>query len=137
MEINGSTYLETKNESWAAQLTTYGWLLGEPVGAEIICAIEQIVCKPRGATDGYPFLRVATNREVVSENYQFKILNDYQNLWNIINEKELYFFRDLSFEASKAKCELLDTQAIELYGPAADLTSDELWLLDSARSTRW
>jgi hypothetical protein len=137
MEINGATYLETLNDSWAAQLSTYCWLLGEPVGKEVVCGIDQIVCKPRGATEGYPFLRVATHRSLVSENYQFKILNDYQNLWSILNEKELYFFRDLSFEASKAKCELLDTQAVELYGSAANLTSDEIWLLDAARQQGW
>jgi hypothetical protein len=137
MEINGAAHLETLNESWAAQLATYTWLLGEPVGREVICGVDQIVAKPRGATSGYPFLRVATHRELIGEHFQYKILNDYQNLWNILTAKDFYFFQNMSFEDSKAKCELLDTQAVNLYGPAADLTSDEQWLMDSARQDDW
>lgn len=133
MEINGASNLEYYNEDWASQLSIYGWVLGEPVGAELICSIDQIVCKPRQGRDGYPFLRVASHRALTSEHFQFTVLANAQNLWGIINEEPLYFFRNLSFEQSKAKCELLDMQSETLYGVAADLSSDEQWLIDSAR----
>lgn len=133
MEINGAAGLEYYNEDWAAQLSIYGWVLGESVGAELVCSVDQIVCKPRGATSGYPFLRVATHRAKVTEHFQFTILNDAQNLWGIINDEPLYFFRELTLKASQDKCAMLDAQAEQLYGPAADLSPDEQWLLDSAR----
>lgn len=104
-------YLEEANKKWADQLATYGWLLGETVGTEFICGIDQLAC------DGSyppPKIRVAQHRCRISTDYQFNLLERYQNLWQLIQESQPggrnpgWFFRDLTHEESAAKCENLD-----------------------------
>lgn len=131
MQINSTCYLEDVDPKWATQNATYGWLLGEAVGAEIIAGIDQIVCNGgrRNAFDR-PALRVASHRTRVSERFQFDVLARYQNLWGIINSEPFYFFRSLSFEESKAKCEVLDKMAASL---ASNGDSDADWAMKIAR----
>ena len=135
MWINVATFLENIDEDWATQLATYGWLLGEPVGAEIIVGIDQIACN--GAKVdllGRPNLRIANHRMRVSEDFQYKALARYQFLWGIIQSigtKDFYFFRDLSHEDSKLKCEMLENEIKAMSDP--NTPSDVAWALNAAR----
>lgn len=108
IQINSSSYLEDIDMDWATQLSTYGWLLGEPVGAEVIVGIEQLCCKK---TERRPEIRVASHRTRVRQKTQYDIIARYQNLWSILNTEPFYFFRDMSFEESKLKCQMLDRSA--------------------------
>ncbi len=143
MEIDAGSFLEQRNADWAAQLATYGWLLGEPVGAEIIVAIDQIVCSPLNTPAGckFPYLRIAHHRTRVGRQFQINTIVQYQELWKRLNEPVKlstgesvpWFFRELSPDQSWARCKQLDTMALALYGPEANLTDDERWLVESSR----
>lgn len=133
LEINTGAFLETYNTEWATQLCTYGWLLGAPVGKELITSIDQLACNgSKKTTSGYPTIRIAHHRIRVSEKFQYEVMGRYQGLWGILTEEPFYFFRDLSFEESARKCELLDT-GTELMA-TAEPGSDEAWLANLGRS---
>jgi hypothetical protein len=135
MWINAGCYLESVEPDWACQLATYGWLLGEPVGSEIITGIDQIACN--GAKQdlmGRPELRVSSIRMRVSEQFQYQMFESYVQLWSILQDigtERFYFFRDLSFEESKMKCESLEREVQALQDP--ETPSDVRWAIESAR----
>ena len=143
MEIDGSSFLESRNSDWAAQLCTYGWLLGESVGSESVVGIDQIVGQPMSTPPGtrFPYLRVASHRTRVSREFQIQLAQQYQELWKRLHELHPlasgemvpWFFRELTVDESWAKCGQLDKLALDLYGPDANLTEDEQWLVDSAK----
>lgn len=135
--IDASCFFETRNVDWAEQLATYGWLLGQPVGAEFAVSVDQLVCKG-GSPDGeaFPEIRVAYHRSRVSEQMQYGLLNRFMTLWALIVEEPFHFFRDVDLATSQGRCGLLDRQAVTLYGGL--LTEDEQWLVESSRSnTGW
>jgi len=107
-------HMETVDEQWAMQLTTYAWLLGEPVGGDFIVGIEQL----SGAS-----VRVASFRNRVSKAYQEKLLTRYQNAWDAVCDPQKYYGR--------AQCELLEKQAVTLH-PTGDAKED--WFSSVTRS---
>lgn len=135
MSIN-CNYLELYNKDWASQLATYGWLMGEPVGKEIIIGVDQIACNgaKRITVDSksVPMLRIASHRSRVSEKFQFNIMAEYQNLWSILTDEPFYFFRDVSLEESEMKCKALDSIAGAM--ASENKTELESWIYEAARS---
>ncbi len=105
--INIGCYLENVDESWANQLSFYGWLCDEPVGSDFIVGIDQVACNASKA--GPPVLRFADHRCVVSKAYQQALYDDVCEMWDVIHSDHI--FRHLSKEDSAAKCELLDGMA--------------------------
>jgi len=103
IDINISMFLEEGNDSWADQLSIYGWLLGEAVGSEqLIVGIDQI-------TGSANKLRFATHRLRVSPDYQYGLVNNITNAWDIILSG--WIFRELSEEDSIRRCAILDSSA--------------------------
>lgn len=133
MEVDSYAYLEARNPDWARQLSTYGWLLGEPVGTEIVTAIDQLVCAPgsvvKSTTGAYmPSVRIAQHRSRVSQQFQLAVFDDYANLWRVINEEPFWYFRDLTIEQSAGRCELLELQLQSV----GDTELDQ-WLLNVSK----
>lgn len=114
--INCAYYLEDLEDSWASQLAIYGWLCGAPVGSDFITAIDQMVCKPTKTE--YPEVRVAAHRLRIKSDYQWKLLAEAQEIWETVHSD--HFFRDLSLEDSKNKCDSLEKQAQNLKNPATE-----------------
>lgn len=131
MMVNTGSYFEMYDDAWATQLATYSWLLGETVGTESIIGVDQIVCNGTKMKAGRPLLRIAKHRSRISEQFQFKAMARYQNLWSIVTSEPFYFFRDLSFEDSAAQCQMLDDQAKLMCDP--ENTSDEAWIFNISR----
>ncbi len=130
--VNTGAYLEQYKEDWATQLATYGWLLGEKVGVEMICSVDQIVGNGmKRDSAGHPALRMVSHRIRVSSKFQFEAIARYQELWGILHDEPFYFFRDMSFEASAQKCALLDEQCLAMGDPT--LTPEEKWVFDMGR----
>jgi len=101
-------FLEESNIEWADQLSTYAWMLGEPVGDEnVVMAVHQIVAKP--VADQQPLLRVAAFSARVSGAWQRGLSQRYQAAWKAIENNHI--FTDLTVEESRERCELLDAQA--------------------------
>lgn len=101
--VNLKKRLEEAEESWAGQLSVYGWLCGEAVGSEFLTCIDQLVCKPTG---GFPIVRVAEHRTWVSSEFQLAYAKKAKEMWDIIHSDHI--FRDLSFEESAVRCRTLD-----------------------------
>jgi hypothetical protein len=115
--INGSQYLEDVDETWARQLSIYGWLSGCEVGQEFITAIDQLACSPSGIVD-QPIIRVAEVRCRVNPDYQYKTFALAQKIWNLCHSE--HFFRDLTLEESQARCAILDDMAKGMRGDGSD-----------------
>ncbi|MFA5758676.1 MAG: PD-(D/E)XK nuclease family protein [Clostridia bacterium] len=107
IDINVGMTLEEGDQGWASQLAIYGWLLGEPVGSEqLITGIDQI-CGPASR------LRFASHRLKVSPDYQFALLENITNAWDIILSD--WIFRDMDEESSRKRCLILDQPISEEY----------------------
>lgn len=124
-----STRLESVDEDWAAQLATYGWLLGSTPGVELVVGIEQF-CGNKSA------LRLASHRTTIGRQFQLNLLNDYIDLWNILHDpKGCYFFRDMSRDDSLREQESLEKQ-VKMMSETTDATAR--WILDESRQgPRW
>lgn len=116
LTINIGTFLEHHKEDWARQLSIYSWLVGEPIGSDFVCAIDQLVCKPQHG--GVPSIRVAEHRLRVGANFQQKVFNRACEIWEIVHSDHI--FRDMTKEDSQDRCSLLDLRAESMYGPNAD-----------------
>lgn len=109
--INESHPLNVFNDGWARQTTLYGWIGGVPVGEDFISVIHQLACK---ATPTRPIIRVAEHSSRISQTWQEQTFEQAWTVWDAIHSG--HFFKHLSIEESKAKCELLDRQALALWG---------------------
>lgn len=99
--INSAVYAEDCFQDWTDQLTIYAWLLGVPIGGDIIISVDQLCIEQN---------RIAAHRVRVSEKYQKRLYNRLYKAWTIINSD--YFFRDMSYEDSKARCEVLKQRIV-------------------------
>lgn len=108
--------MELVNKDWATQVSTYAWLLGVPVGAKFIAAIDQLACGP--ADDGDRKIRIAQHRNIVGKDFQHEALQRYVEAWEVVNSDHI--FRDISREDSLAKCEMLDKRAATLRGDGSE-----------------
>lgn len=106
-EVNGAYAFEAMNlttREWAAQLSTYAWLLGEPIGAKTILAVDQIACnRPK------QYMRVAQHRGIASEEFQRATFESYARMWQLI--KSGHIFDEMSFEENEKKIRALDAVA--------------------------
>lgn len=101
-------YLEDSSESWADQLSLYGWSLGNPIGSpNSILSIHQIVAKP--VAKGQPILRVASFRARVRKSYQEHLAKRFVAVWERIQSGHV--FTNLTREENDARMKLLDEQA--------------------------
>jgi len=113
---NVSAFLEHFDESWARQLSIYGWLCGCQIGEQFIVAVDQLACRPAGAR---PSVRVAEHRLRVHRDYQWRVFAQAQHVWEVVHSD--HFFRDLSKEDSAIRCKQLDGMAAALRGEGTDL----------------
>lgn len=102
--INGDLNFELIDEEWAAQLAMYSWILGQPVGSEFVCAIDQLVCKT--CPPNQPTIRIAEHRAKVGKDFQVMCYARAQHVWDVI--KSGHIFREYSKEESERKCQALD-----------------------------
>lgn len=93
--------------SWAAQVSIYAWLLGEPIGSQFIAAIDQIAV----AKDVFDMreYRIAQHRSVITEAFQVELFKTAHAIWHQI--KSGHIFDDRSREESDAHCKMLDEMA--------------------------
>ena len=126
MQINIAAPLEQVDETWANQLSIYGWMEGELVGSKFLVGIEQLCAKPTGGAT--PLLRVASHRSRVSAPYQMQLYVAAKTMWRAIESGHI--FDDLSVSESNEKCETLDDYYLAF---DEDEGSDKKWLMDIVR----
>lgn len=116
MTINGELKLEDANTDWAAQLATYGWLVGAEIGEEFITCIDQFACKNNNST--YPGIRIAEHRTVVSKDFQMMTFQKYAQVQSSIDSGHI--FTDMTFEDNVGRCTILDRKAKHLCDEVAN-----------------
>lgn len=98
---------ELSNPEWATQLTTYSWLLGEPVGStNFIAAVEQLCGNPANNGSDFPDLRIASFRGQISSGFQETVIGQYSQCW--VAYKSGHIFLTESRAASDDHCAFLD-----------------------------
>jgi hypothetical protein len=107
--LNLAEPFEKIEKSWAGQTATYAWLKNGEVGGDFICQIDQLFCSP--STAGFPVVRVAEHKGLVSDDFQANLLERYINLWEIINSGHI--FRSSPRDESHARQEILDVKHAE------------------------
>lgn len=127
MLINISTHLDKLNVDWARQLSIYGWLMGAGIGHPFIVAIDQIVCDATRKSS-LPTIRIAEHRLTVSEAFQQAVFCKACTIWEICHSDHI--FRDLSLEASQARCRALDQIKEVLLG---DGSARDQWFCAATR----
>lgn len=125
IKYNSLHTLENLNPVWAQQLSVYAWLCGSAVGDELLVCVDQIVGQ-LGAQ------RVAEHRLMVSGDWQKQLALKIDEIWEIIHSD--HFFRELSLEDSKGRCQLLEAQAVAAYGSSAEENAEWALLCDSGKT---
>jgi hypothetical protein len=110
LEIN-TEWMENCYKPWATQLSMYGWMLGEPVGAEnVVITVDEIVSKYLG--DSPPQLRIAQHRSRASKQFQNDWLAAIKFCWEAISSGHI--FTDMTKEENDLHCEHLNQVALAL-----------------------
>lgn len=115
--VNSRHPLNLVDKEWAAQLSTYAWVLGEEVGGDFITIIDQIVCNKHTKNH-----RIARHVALVQDKFQYEVYNKYHTCWNAIQSGHI--FQNIPFEESLAKMKTLD--AMTANPAASDAVFDEL-----------
>jgi hypothetical protein len=126
MMINAIKNLEDGNKDWAKQLAIYAWLTGCPVGSEFLVAIDQISCSPNPG--GLPQIRIAEHRTRIGGPFQRDVFNRACEIWEVVHSDHV--FRNLSPEASRERCAMLDRRSKELRGECAP---HDAWFASATR----
>lgn len=110
--INVKETLDAIDETWAAQLSIYAWLLGNEVGSKYVVAIDQICCTKKYDTRD---IRVAQHRALVDPKFQYDLFARSHAAWYSIQGEHI--FDNLSKEDSLARCQTLDERMKMEYSP--------------------
>lgn len=110
--------LEGVDVSWANQLCIYSWLLGESIGSDFICAIDQLVCRTSKVV-GLPNIRVVKHRCLITPDYQRKLFEQLQECWAGIQNDHV--FTELTLSDSQARQTMLEAPPTEIGSDFGDL----------------
>ena len=127
--INTTLTLDQVDIDWATQLSVYAWLAGQEIGGDFIAAIDQICCAPSG--NEFPELRIAEHRMRISSDFQFSTFKLAQDIWHRTHGEPLHYFREMTIEESEVRCNMLDTQVMDL----ANMDSEFLDM--TSKKKRW
>ncbi len=116
MKVSVNHPMCSVDKSWAAQCSIYAWLLGEPIGAQFITAIDQIAVG-KDALD-QRFFRIAQHRAFVTENFQNQLFDRVKFAWDTI--KSGHIFDMVPRAESDARCAMLDLMANDTPDPGFD-----------------
>lgn len=125
-QINTAATMEQIEKDWAAQLSIYSWLCGEPVGTDCVVGIDQLACGPGPVL---PKIRVASHRCLVDVGFQRMLLATAADIWDRVAHG--HFFREVSKEESDLKCEMLNQVALD------STTEEGQEFRDMYRSKTW
>lgn len=98
--------LDDIDTDWATQTGIYAWSLGEEVGSDFICAIDQITKSKKEE------LRTSIYRSRLSPDFQKTTFDKLKKMWTIIQSGHI--FDELPIEESDRICAKLD-KASKIY----------------------
>jgi hypothetical protein len=99
--VNARHPLNMVDKEWAAQLSTYAWVLGEEIGSDYITIVDQIVCNKHTRNH-----RVARHSCLVQDKFQLEVFDKYHKCWNAIQSGHV--FTNLSYDENLSKMKTLD-----------------------------
>lgn len=121
--INQALKLEDCNPDWATQLSIYAWLSGCDIGEEFIAGIDQVCCSPTGTE--FPDIRIAEHRMLVSPPFQHSVFDLAVEIWQRAHSE--HFFKELTLEESKARCEMLSQMTVETDPTFLEMTKRRMY----------
>lgn len=89
-KVNRFYTLDQVNKDWAGQLTSYGWLLGEPIGGDFVCCVDEICGTGTRMLSGMHLCRIATHSALVSPEFQKSYYDTALMIWNGIQNETLF-----------------------------------------------
>jgi len=119
--VNIAGGLEAYDEEWAQQCAIGAWVTGNEVGDNFVTMIHQLACRP-STGDVRPVITVAEHTSFVTPEYQQRVHADAARMWEAINSD--WVFRDLSFDDSRALCDLLDQRKDTVVGVISPALED-------------
>lgn len=128
LTMNVGAFFEQVDKSWANQLTMYGWVLKEPVGAPLIIGIEQLVCKPD--RHHKPLVRCATHRGYVSAAYQKALFKRVAFMWKTIHSGHI--LTEMTKEEAETRQQTLSNQ----HRAYTEETDNDKWFTEMTRKHR-
>lgn len=121
--INSRHPLNMVEKDWAAQLSTYAWVLGEEIGSDFITIVDQVVCNKHTRQH-----RIARHACIVQDTYQYKVYEQYHTCWSAIQSGHI--FQNMSYDENINKMKTLDLLTSNTVASDAvfdDLTSVKRW----------
>lgn len=110
MNVQDQFCFSKTDEKWAAQLTIYSWLLGEPIVNDTVLQIEQVLM---GAGEESPDVRIATYRGFTTPEFQTTLAERIQTAWIVINSGHIY--RNTTREKSDERIKQLERRATAMF----------------------
>lgn len=128
LKINGNSCFSTIDSTWAAQLCTYGWLMGEDIGSDFVLGIDQLC----GAPGEYmkPKIRVASHRAIVYPKWQQEFYGRAKALWDKLQVGHVFIN-----ETKERSDEMVD-EMYALFGNH-EKGSKEEWLSNALRESKY
>ena len=99
--INSNRPMNMVDYDWAAQTSTYAWVLGQEVGSDFISVIDYYCCNAQTKEH-----RIARNQAIVQDGFQYDIYDKYLRCWKAIQTGHI--FLSMSYEQSVMKCRTID-----------------------------
>ncbi len=128
MMINGNSSFESIDPTWAAQLCTYGWLMGEAIGSDFVLGIDQLCGAPGKYME--PKVRVASHRSIVKSQWQFEFYDKAKSLWDKLQVGHVFV------NETREKSDEMVDEMYALYGNHSKGSKEE-WLADSMRVSKY
>jgi hypothetical protein len=123
--VNGTTKtLKDIDESWNRQTIIYSWLCGCSVGEDFIIGIDQITARGMEG-DGYPALRCAKHRYKSNQQHQYEVYYKAVECWQAAKGGQENYFKNMTKEESKLRCEMLEQRAKEANQGSGDAEFDK------------
>jgi hypothetical protein len=121
--INSRHPLNLVEKEWAAQLSTYAWVLGQEIGSDFITIVDQVVCNKHTRMH-----RIARHVAIVQDTYQYKVYDQYHTCWSAIQSGHI--FQNIPFDENLNKMKTLDKLTSNVVAQDAvfdDLTNVKRW----------
>lgn len=104
--INAVRTMDSIDDKWAAQLSTYAWMYGEDIGSDFVCGIEQFACGP-AKNEPVNEVEIVSIRGRVSSDFQERLAQRFARCWKCLSEGRV--FPDLTYDENRARMDHLDT----------------------------
>lgn len=89
IKLNVASPIDEIDVDWATQLCMYAWMLGEEVGSDFICGIEQFSCNQTD-TSLDRTVEIVSLRGMISKEFQLQLAERLRHAWEHISTGHIF-----------------------------------------------